>query len=515
VTDPEDPAPTIRRLRAELQRACEDAEDLRERLPRAFEEIGALRAKGPAARERSGDGLYREARLKPDVRRRFTRTGVLAVLLLSFLPAGAAGQVFLASRPDPGFTLGPLYVRALVAPELGTLSVDILWSLGVPTGRSMAKVIEGDLFLLWPSAVLPTPDLGPPDRELIRYVEQRGFVSIEEGRLELSARDVTGSSDRADEKIPGGAPFTTFVRRGGGLGLTAPATYVRIPWHPKMQDPAWMMRLHMQTKGLIKPKSATWAERAFWGPRQRLVVSFLDVSPLGIFPLYFENRARVVRLGEEPTQIRIDFASADHLKIDEIAPASSRRQLSETEDNTDVVTLPLDQAEGLRPQALTVQFGYFSKLQSWAPILIPFAFFALGNLAAPIVREIGLRLARVIRARVHIGSFARPATKTNTGVLLSAETLARIRPGETRGEELLGFCGPSDEEQEQLGAPNTRTLVYRRRQLVPRRKRSWGWIATIDHWEMEQQDVEVTVDGDVVRDVQARVRRTRLTHPDA
>src|ERR1700741_1215057 len=101
--------------------------------------------------------------------------------MLSFLPGGAAAPFFLASRPDPGFTVGPLYVRALVAPELGTLSVDILWSLGVPTGRNMAKVIEGDLFLLWPSAVLPAPELGPPDPELVRYVAQRGFVSIEEG----------------------------------------------------------------------------------------------------------------------------------------------------------------------------------------------------------------------------------------------------------------------------------------------------------------------------------------------
>ena len=179
---------------------------------------------------------------------------------------------------------------------------------------------------------------------------------------------------------------------------------MRIPYHPKLYDPAWMMRLHLQTKGLIKPKSATWAERAFWGPRQRLVLSFHDVNPRAIFPIYFENRKRAVRLGEEPAQIRIDFAGADHLKIDEIAPPSSRPQFSETKDNTEVVTLFLDRSEGIRPQTLTVQFGYFSNLQSWAPILIPFAFFALGNLAAPVVRAVGARVARVVRARVHFGS---------------------------------------------------------------------------------------------------------------
>lgn len=440
------------------------------------------------------------------------RAAIVVVLLVGVLPAGAAGQVFLASHPDPGFTIGPLYVSASVTPELGALTVDLFWSLGVPPGKSMAKVIEGDLFLLWPSAVLPAPNLGPPDAELIRFVEGRGYVSIEDGRLELSTRNATSSGERAQEPIPGGAPFVTFVRQGGALGLTAPATYVRIPWHPKLADPAWMMKLRMQTKGLIKPKSATWAERAFWGPRQRLVLSFMDVNPRGIFPLYFEHRTRVLRLGEEPAQIRIDFANADHLKIDEIAPPATRRQLSETLDNTDVVTLHLDQSEGIRPQALTVQFGYFSNLQSWAPILIPFAFFALGNLAAPIVRAAGASLARVVRARVHFGSPGRAAPGPGAAVL-SADTLARIRPGETTAEEVIGLCGVPDEEQEQFDAPGRRTLVYHGRRLAPLRKRSWGWIGTVDHWEMEQQNVEISVDGNIVRDVQARVRRARFTHP--
>jgi hypothetical protein len=32
---------------------------------------------------------------------------------------------------------------------------------------------------------------------------------------------------------------------------------------------------------------------------------------------------------------------------------------------------------------------------------------------------------------------------------------------------------------------------------------------------MEHQEVGITVERGVVRDVQARIRRTRLTHPDA
>jgi hypothetical protein len=448
--------------------------------------------------------------------RALARTVLLAVLLLGGLPAAGDAQVFLASRSHPDFTVGPLYVRAAVTPEMGPVTVDIFWSLVVPPNKSAADVVDGDLFLLWPSAVTPAPNLGPPDAQLVSYVEQRGFTVIEEGRLELSARNLYETNrDKAVERIPGGAPFVTIVRQGGALGLTTPATYVRIPWNPKLVNPVWIMDLRMQTKGLIKPKRGTWTERVFWGPRYRLLLSFQDVNPRTIFPLYFQNRDRVLHLAEEPAQLRLEFAKADHLKIDELSPPSSRRELSESKDNTEVVSLFLDRSAGLMPQTLTVQFGYFSDTQSWAPILIPFAFFVLGNLAAPIFRIMATRTARALRSRVHVGRPDRPQTARDSGTVLPSEVLEKIKPGETTYEDVLRLCGPSNEEQEQRGAPAARTIVYRGHHVVPRRARTWGWVSTVDHWDMEHHQVEITVEGNVVRDVQARVRRTRLTHPDA
>jgi hypothetical protein len=448
------------------------------------------------------------------VTRALARTALLATLLLGSLPAASDAQVFLASRPHPDFTVGPLYVRAAVAPEMGPVTVDVFWSLVVPPDKSAADVVDGDLFLLWPSAVTPAPNLGPPDAQLVRYAEQRGFTVIEEGRLELSARNLYETNrDKAVERIPGGAPFVTLVRQGGALGLTSPATYVRIPWNPKLVNPVYLMDLRMQTKGLIKPKRGTWAERVFWGPRYRLLLSFQDVNPRTIFPLYFQNRDRVLHLAEEPAQLRLEFAKADHLKIDEISPPSSRREMSETRDNTEVVSLFLNRSAGLAPQTLTVQYGYFSDVQSWAPILIPFAFFVLGNLAAPIFKVMATRTARAVRARVHVGRPDRP--QADSGTVLTSEVLERIKPGETTYEDVLRLCGPSDEEQEQRGAPAARTVVYRGHRVVPQRARTWGWVSTVHHWDMEHHEVEITVDGNVVRDVQARVRRTRLTHPDA
>src|SRR5207247_3589463 len=70
-----------------------------------------------------------------------------------------------------------------------------------------------------------------------------------------------------------------------------------------------------------------------------------------------------------------------------MVPNTARRELSETLENTDVVSAFLDPSAGLRPQTLAVQFGYFSGLQSWAPVLIPVLFFALGNLAGPVRSE--------------------------------------------------------------------------------------------------------------------------------
>lgn len=440
------------------------------------------------------------------------RVGLLIAVLLGGLPAVSGAQIFLASRPNPPFTVGPLYVQALVTPELGDLAVDVIFSLVVPPGS--AAPTEGDLFLLWPSGVLPVASLGPVDPATVQYIETRGFAPIEDGRLELFASKLSNTAERTQEQIPGGAPFVSFVRQGGALGLSSPVTYVRIPFTPRMVDPGWMMRLSMKTKGLIKPKANTWTERAFWGQRYRLMLSFQDVNARAMLPLYLEHRTHVVRLAEDPAQIRIDFDQADHLKIDEIAPPSTRRQLSESRDNTEVLTLYLDRSEGITPQTLTVQFGYFSRLQSWAPILIPFAFFALGNLAAPVFKLIGLRAARAVRARVHFGSPDRSQMAPDAGVVLSDETLARIKPGETTEQEVRNLCGQHEEEEERLGAPG-RILVYRSRRLVPLRKRSWGWIGTVDHWELEIQEVGITVDGGLVRDVKARVRRTRLASPDA
>lgn len=441
--------------------------------------------------------------------------GLLVALLLAGAPAPGHAQLFLASRPHPEFMIGPLFVRASVTPALGPVTVDVLWSLVIPPTRSAGE-FEQDLYLLWPGSVTGDASAGPPDPALARYVEARGFVVIAEGRLALFARDLyqTGK-DRPQEPVEGGAPFVTFVRAGGPLGLTSPGTYIRIPWTPKLANPTWLMDLRMTVSGLVKPKKASWVENVFRGQRYLISIGFNDVRHRALFPMYFEHRDRIVRLADDPSQLLMNFADADHLKIDEVAPQSSIRRMSESLESTEVVSLFLDKSEGLKPQMLTVQFGYFKGLQAWAPILIPMLFFILGNAAAPLLNRLLGRIVKGVTARVRVGRPSESWSGRETGVVLARDVLAGITPGETTYDEVVRLCGPEAEERQQLGSAERRTLVYRGRRVVPHRRRTFGWLSTVSHWDVEHHEVEIEFEQDRVRDVQARVRRSRFSHPES
>jgi hypothetical protein len=74
---------------------------------------------------------------------------------------------------------------------------------------------------------------------------------------------------------------------------------------------------------------------------------------------------------------------------------------------------------------------------------------------------------------------------------------------------VLRFCGPDVEEHQQLAPSHRRTLVCRGRRLLPQGRRVFGWLATVRHWEVEHHEVRIELEGDVVRDIQASLRRAR------
>jgi hypothetical protein len=444
-----------------------------------------------------------------------SRAWGLAALLTMAAPDIAHAQIFLATRPDPVFAIGPLFVQAAVTPALGPVPVDVLFSVDVPPSRSAAEFAQ-DLFLIWPSALVGDAAAGPPDPALEHYLTARGLDVIDSGRVTLAARNLYRTDNAvADEPIRGGAPFATFVRDDTALGLSPPATWIRIPWDPKFANKVYLINLKLTTRGLLKLKPSTWVERTLWGPRHRFALSFNETRHRAVFPMYFQHRERILRLGDAPAQLMVNFAAADRLKIDEMSPASARRQLSETLESTDTISLFLDRSEGLTPQVLSVQFGYFTGLQSWAPVLIPTLFFLLGNVAAVLVRNVAERLSKRWTGRVLFARAGEPPQPRRHGVVLDPATVGRIVPGVTTYEEVRELCGYDAEEQSRLTAPDRRTLVYRGRRIVPRRRRAFGWLATVSHWDVERHEVHIDFEGDVVSDVQARVTRSRLPTPEA
>ena len=442
--------------------------------------------------------------------RRCMRAGSAWLFCVSLLVAvrdDAHAQMFFASREHPGFTVAPLFIQANVKPDARDVSIDVLFSLAIPAGHSPLE-FEGDLFLLWPGEVATPVRQGPADPVLTRAVEANGLAVVDEGRLPLLAQRHYEIGTDA-ESIPGGAPYVTFVGTGGPLGITAPATYVRITWNPKLVNQAWLVDLRFVAKGLVTPKPLTWVSRTFSGPRYAVTLAYNDVSSRAMFSMYFPQRDEVIPV-TDPARLIVNFAKADALGIDLIAPVSSRRGRSQSLDSTEEVSLFLAPIEGLRPQVLTIQFGYFSRLQSWGPIVVPALFFALGNGAGVLARTFSERIRRRwagrVRVRLRGGRLGREA-----GRLIPRDALAKIVPGQTTREQILQLYGPASEEHEGLVGTDRKTLTYRGRREVPSRPWTLGWLTTIDHWDIEDHEVEISLERDVVTDIQVHLRRNRGT----
>src|SRR5262249_33428876 len=151
--------------------------------------------------------------------------------------------------------------RASISEGSDLTMVSVLWSLVIPAGMKSADIAQ-DLYLVWPAEVRDAGGLGPPDAALSKYVEDRGFHVIGEGRVRLSALSLA-EGGAAPVPESGGAPFAVFVQEGSALGLSPPATLIRIPWTPRLADRDWLMDLRMKVSGLIKPQKGTWAEELF------------------------------------------------------------------------------------------------------------------------------------------------------------------------------------------------------------------------------------------------------------
>src|SRR5262249_41582222 len=365
---------------------------------------------------------------------------LLLVVALASAPAIAGAQVFLATRPNPEFKVGPVFIRAHVDPSLGPVTIDVLWTLAVPPTRSSLG-LEQDLYLLWP-AEIRSEEQGAGDAALADYVRRRGFTVIREGRLPLFVeRLYTRRAGTPPERQAGAASFVTFRHVGlETLGVLPTASMIKIPWSSDLVNRVRLVKLRLQLDGAMQPKRATWLEELLRGPRHIVSLSVNDVRNPALFPLYLENRARAIPLASEPSQMLVRFADAARLRIDEIYPGAGAREPTEGESGSETVSVFLDTSEGAVPQLLSIQFGYTTRLQALIPILIPLVFFVLGRMMGPLIERFSRSFVRRVSARLRFGGAGGVATPRQ-GALLSRETLARIVPGKTTHAEVLALCG--------------------------------------------------------------------------
>ena len=302
-----------------------------------------------------------------------------------------------------------------------------------------------------------------------------------------------------------------FVQTGGAQGLSPPATFIRIPWTPRLADRASLINLRFKMNGLVKPRKATWVERLVVGGQSTITISWNEMRDRPLFAMYFAHRDRVVPLADAPSELVVNFANSDRLKIEQVFPPTSIRRISETLESTEVVSLFLDKSDGITPQQVAVQFGYFSAVQAWALVLVPAFFFIIGQAMGPLIGRSAVRAGGFLAARLRVGGWNAGPGRRETGQIVPRETLEKLVPGRTTREEVLRLCGDPTEAHEEFATPGRQVLVYRGRRLVPSARRIFGWLSAVRHWQVERQEVKITVDHDLVSDVQAATRHYRRT----
>lgn len=430
----------------------------------------------------------------------------LAVLLIAATPSAARAQVFFASEPHPRFAIGPLVLFASVRPDLGPISVNLLWSLVRAPGERGPVDLRQDLYLLWPGEIVANSDGGPADPAMARYVEERGFVVLASGAIPLRRRDRAKLGTTLDSDLTGvSAPFISFYKGGTQPSQVGVATWIRIPWAPAFDDPTVLTHLQLSAKDLITPRPASWWEDLFLGRRNVLTLSAGSVGSLALYSMYFEQRDRVVPLARDFSTIVASFVDADHLRILEISPSAATRRPSRVRAGSETVTLPLSATEGVVPQVLKVQFSYFTGRIAWRPILVSALLLLLGNITGILI--FSGQMSGVLRRRFHVTG--RQGDRRESGIVLAPETLGRIAPGETTLEEVVELCGAPSEDHEHLRPAGRRTLVYRGMRSVPHRRHSLGRLATVSHWTVEHHEVEIDLFEDRVQDLRWRVRKAR------
>src|SRR5216684_1071649 len=153
---------------------------------------------------------------------------LLAALLIG--PPSSRAQVFLASKLEPEFSVGSLFIAASITKALGPTPIDVQWSLALPAKRSPADIAQ-DLYLLWPDAVTSPAPEARPDPDLDRMIAGDAMTIVRSGRLPLGSPRVDHMGLSSPVPMRDGAPSVPCVLSTNSGGLSNAVTVIRIPRH--------------------------------------------------------------------------------------------------------------------------------------------------------------------------------------------------------------------------------------------------------------------------------------------
>jgi hypothetical protein len=155
------------------------------------------------------------------------------------------------------------------------------------------------------------------------------------------------------------------------------------PWTPRLADQLAIVTLVLPLRGLLAQKAGTWLEDLFW------VRARFSSRASGIWARRCSGCSRCTTSAATGLSIwrattrwsSPNFGDSDHLKIEEIAPASAVRRESRARGRRGrALTSPASQ--DVAAQSLRVQYHYFTGRINWRPIVIGALILLVTNWAA-------------------------------------------------------------------------------------------------------------------------------------
>jgi len=201
-------------------------------------------------------------------------------------------------------------------------------------------------------------------------------------------------------------------------------------------------------------------------------------------------------------QLQILLVRPGNVRIEQTIPSTADLRLSETLDDTRVLSAPIDFSDPAQPNMLELHYRDFSVTHA---ILVTMGLFIVTQFITPLIRPAAVELWRVMT-----GSFlirrGPGLPERRRGVLVPETVTSGLLVGATRYEEIIRSCGPPITEEVDP-VSGTRTITYEGVRDVPRRSRRYGWFVLIRGWATERQRLTISFADGLLSAVRKSITR--------